>query len=235
MTESEEISYPTYVNYAWLQKGYYSYFKIKQQLFVKNFDTQCLVDFLLTISECALYQHITDMTHCRTNQMPSTLDLVFTNEEGMLTNLSYLPPLGNSDHVCLRFDFNVDISSNKYTPSHYKLNSGNYDYMRSLVHEIDWYTMNDMTSEEAWEFFFENFNAIIDDTVPKSNNKVIKYKNIYINKEAMKIRKKKLLFWRQYCTTLDPIDYVCFAKERNRLRSLLANYDMIMKHYLLME
>ena len=67
----------------------------------------------------------------------------------MLTNLSYLPPLGNSDHVCLRFDFNVNILSNKFTPSHYKLNSGNYDYMRSLLHEIDWYTMIDMTSEEA--------------------------------------------------------------------------------------
>ena len=72
-------------------------------------DIQCLVDFLLTISECALYQHINDPTHYRTNQMPSILDLVFTNEEGMLTNLSYLPPLGNSDHVCLRFDFNVNI------------------------------------------------------------------------------------------------------------------------------
>ena len=84
--------------------------------------------------------------------MLSTLDLVFTNEEGMLTNLSYLPPLGNSDHVCLRFDFNeVDISSNKYTPSHYKFNSGNYDYMRLTGN-----TMNDMTSEEAWEFFFDN-------------------------------------------------------------------------------
>ena len=109
-------------------------------------------------------------------------------------------------------------SSNKFTPSHYKLNSDNYNYMRSLLHEIDWYTMNDMTSEEAWEFFFDNFNAIIENTVPKSNNKV-KYKNVYINKEAMKIRKRKLAFWRQYCSTLDPIDYVRFAKERNRLRS----------------
>ena len=51
--------------------------------------------------------------------------------------------------------------------------------------------------------------------MPKSNNKV----NVYINKEAMKIRKRKLAFWRQYCITLDPIDYVRFAKEHNRLRS----------------
>ena len=48
------------------------------------------------------------------------LDLVFTNEEGMVTNLIYLPPLGNSDHACLKFDFNV-ISNNKHTRSCYKL------------------------------------------------------------------------------------------------------------------
>ena len=31
------------------------------------------------------------------------LDLVFTNEEGMVSNLEYLPGLGSSDHVVLRF------------------------------------------------------------------------------------------------------------------------------------
>ena len=71
----------------------------------------------------------------------------------MVSNLAYLPPLGNSDYVCLRFDFNVNISSNKYTRSRYKLNSGNYACMRSLLDEIDWYTMNGMTPEEAWQYF----------------------------------------------------------------------------------
>ena len=43
---------------------------------------------------------------------------------------------------------------------------------------------------------------------------------MYINKEAMKLRKKKLVFWRQFCTTLDPIDDARFTRTRNRLRSL---------------
>ena len=123
-------------------------------------DTQCLDDFLLTVSECALYQHIIEPTHFRPNQTPSILDLVFTNEEGMVTNLVYLPPLGNSDHACLRFDFNVNISGNKYKRSCYRLNSGNYDSMRSLLEEIDWYVMNDMTPEEAWQYFSCHFNTM---------------------------------------------------------------------------
>ena len=48
------------------------------------------------------------LTSDLTMQAPSILGIVFTNEEDMVTNLLYLPPLGNSDHVCLRFDFNVN-------------------------------------------------------------------------------------------------------------------------------
>ena len=154
--------------------GDFNYNQINWDTFTVNDvspDSQCFDDFLLTISECALYQHIIEPTHFRPNQTPSILDLVFTNEEGMVTNLVYLPPLGNSDHVCLRFDFNVNISSNKYTRPCYKLNSGIYDYMRSLLDGIDWYVMNDMTPEEAWQYFSSNFNTIIDRAVPKSSIK----------------------------------------------------------------
>ena len=50
--------------------------------------------------------------------------------------------------------------------------------MRTLLNEIDWYVMNDMTPEEAWQYFSSNFNLIIERTVPKSSNK-LKYKNSY--------------------------------------------------------
>ena len=64
----------------------------------------------------------------------------------MVTNLLYFPPLDNSDHVCLRFDFNVNIEvTSSYKRSCYRLNSGNYDYMRSLLEEIDWLICNEMT------------------------------------------------------------------------------------------
>ena len=37
--------------------------------------------------------------------------------------------------------------------------------MRSLLEEIDWHVMNDMTPEEAWQYFSCHFNTIIDRTV----------------------------------------------------------------------
>jgi hypothetical protein len=36
---------------------------------------------------------------------PSILDLIFTNEEGMIDNNEHCAPLGNSDHEVLEFKF----------------------------------------------------------------------------------------------------------------------------------
>ena len=51
-----------------------------------------------------LFQHVTEPTRYRSCDTPSLLDLVFTNELDMISNISYFPPLGNSDHVCIVFD-----------------------------------------------------------------------------------------------------------------------------------
>ena len=59
--------------------------------------------FIGSVQDSLLFQHIKHPTRYRLGESPNTLDLVFTNEEGVVKNLQYLPPLGNSDHVILRF------------------------------------------------------------------------------------------------------------------------------------
>jgi len=41
----------------------------------------------LAVSECELFQNITELTCFRPGQSLSRLDLVFSNEEGMMSNL----------------------------------------------------------------------------------------------------------------------------------------------------
>ena len=69
---------------------------------------------------------------------PHTLDLVFTNEENMVTNLYYLPGLGNSDHVCLRF--NLICYTQYYTQSshHYNYNRVDFSGMQKWLSSFDW-------------------------------------------------------------------------------------------------
>ena len=188
-------------------------------------DGHCAEEFLLAVSECGLIQHVTvltEPTRFRPGQSPSRLDLVFSNEEGMVSNLEYLPPLGSSDHICLKFKFHAEVSSGGTNFLRYKLNSGNYDLMRSLLQEINWDVLDDMTAELARKYFSDHFNNIISQTVPTTCNRP-KYKNFYINREAMRIRKRKQLYWNRYRRTSDPIDYTRFAQERNKLRKFTRN------------
>jgi hypothetical protein len=61
--------------------------------------------FLTSCEDAFLHQHILEPTRGRLGQNANLLDLVFSNEENMVTNIVYQSPLGKSDHVSLSFDF----------------------------------------------------------------------------------------------------------------------------------
>ena len=46
-------------------------------------------DFLEVLSTCSLYQHVSEPTRFKQGVSPSLLDLVITNEEGMISELLY--------------------------------------------------------------------------------------------------------------------------------------------------
>ena len=51
-----------------------------------------------------LVQHVNFNTRHRVNNNPSRLDLIFTNEEEMIENISSKAPIGLSDHVRISFE-----------------------------------------------------------------------------------------------------------------------------------
>jgi endonuclease/exonuclease/phosphatase family metal-dependent hydrolase len=60
-------------------------------------------DFICTTQDSLLFQHVLEPTRYRPGTAPNLLDLIFSNEDGIISNLSYLPGLGESDHQCLDF------------------------------------------------------------------------------------------------------------------------------------
>jgi len=61
-------------------------------------------EFLEVVSTWALSQHFTEPIHFKHVVSLSLLDLMITNEEGMISYLHYLP---KSNHLCLQFSFNL--------------------------------------------------------------------------------------------------------------------------------
>lgn len=100
--------------------------------------------FLECVRDTFLYQHVKQPTRFREDQEPSTLDLIFTNEENMLENLKVSAGLGKSDHQILLFDFNCYINLNECKSEKYNFFQGNYNEMNKKLSSYNW---NDLFSE----------------------------------------------------------------------------------------
>ena len=63
--------------------------------------------FLGAIEDFGWHQHVRASTRFRNNQN-SCLDIVFTTEENMVNEVTELPPIGKSDHVCQKWELVVE-------------------------------------------------------------------------------------------------------------------------------
>jgi len=72
------------------------------------------------MNDLFLFQRITEPTRYRQGDHPSLLDLVLTNEIDLIKDITYLPPLGNGDHICIKFNMVCNFQFKQ--PTKYKYN-----------------------------------------------------------------------------------------------------------------
>ena len=173
--------------------------------------------FLDTLNDCFLHQHILCPTRYRVGTTPSILDLVITNEEGMISCVEYLPGLSSSDHLVLRFKVmcytTPTLSQQKCRPA---LHKADFDLLRSEASKISWESTEGMDIQGAYSFIEKHISDLVEKHVPQA--KPGKVRNLYMNKDALKLRKRKRRLWAIYAKTQDPDDHANFAACRNALR-----------------
>ena len=156
--------------------------------------------FLECIRDCFLFQHCMKPTHMRGGIIGNTLDLIFTNEESMITNINHDAPLGNSDHMVLTFNLNAYIDENKKPIQRYVYDKGNYEEMRKELKTMDWETATDMKIDDHWALIKGRINTLVNKYIPKCNLNKPK-RPIWMNQIALaKVRKKQLHLkdtWKQ--------------------------------------
>ena len=104
--------------------------------------------FLDIVQDSMLFQHVTQPTRFREGQNPSILDLLFTNEEGMLSELCYLPGLGKSDHVVLWFLINCYTSCTVSHPVKLNFHKGNFVRLNSMLSVTEWECLASLEVDE---------------------------------------------------------------------------------------
>ena len=88
--------------------------------------SHCSHAFVDIVNDCFLHQHVDQPTRFRTGETPHTLDLVLSNEEGMVKNLELLPGLGTSDHVMIQFQLACYSPAIDHAIPRLNLNKGNF-------------------------------------------------------------------------------------------------------------
>ena len=71
--------------------------------------------FIETIRDCYLYQHLLETTRSRSTDNPSLIDLVLTNEDMQVSAIEYHTPLGKNNHCVISFKYHcyLDYSQPK--------------------------------------------------------------------------------------------------------------------------
>ena len=114
-------------------------------------DAEAATHFLNNVMDNYWHQHIEDPTRARGENNPSILDLVFTNEQDMISEITYNSPLGKSDHSTINFKYLAYTETLNYSQDIYIYNKGNYEGIKQDL-SIDWGAeLKDLTPEEQWQ------------------------------------------------------------------------------------
>jgi len=85
----------------------------------------------------------------------------------MINTIQYLPGIGFSDHVCLRFDLLCYSTCSKATQPRYNLHQADFDKLTDLIQEVNWNdTLSPLNIHCAWKLFATKFTYFINECIP---------------------------------------------------------------------
>ena len=130
-----------------------------------------LYDSLL---ESALSQHVNEPT-----RDSNVLDLVFSTNDELISNVVVGPEFSTSDHKIVKFDIDLKIyEKNGSEEIVYVYSKGDYDKLRLILSETDWNEISSCSNiDESWKKFTNILNTAVKSCIPvtkrrsRNNNK----------------------------------------------------------------
>ena len=128
-----------------------------------------VIVFMECLSDTHLARHSTDPTHCHGNQTPNVLDLLLTNETGLISDIIQTVPLGKSGHVFIHFSLNcyTDVAERKTQRYLYLYNKDDYDKMWEEAQNRSRYCLDREDVDSSLGLFSNNVKHLIEKYPPK--------------------------------------------------------------------
>ena len=163
--------------------------------------------FLTLLEYLYTFQHVHFLTRYRNNQVPSLLDLVLTNNEHMIPEITSQPPLGKSDHIVIEFEYLCYYTAQQHNVSQYLYDHGDYESMKHELLSTDWeQVFGSLDMQTIWSIFHSKMLLLIDKYIPscifRSNVKTkwLNLSTLKLIKRKHKARNTYKATWHQICT-----------------------------------
>jgi hypothetical protein len=132
-----------------LLAGDFNFRDIDSESYTSTLNCDASKTFIKVIQNCLLTHHV---SQARGTNVPSLLDLVFTNDL-FVAEVHYLAPLGKSDQAVIKVCCKFESEYTAHTPS-YNFNRGDYGRLCEFL-DIDWNSVIGQcgTIEAAWQCF----------------------------------------------------------------------------------
>ena len=95
------------------------------------------------------------------------LDLVFSSEDNIISNLSVGEKLGKGDHNIVRFEIETSFTKVEKTVTKLNFKKADFNRLRSELKKVP--ISNEIEAELKWLSFKKNFMGVQDGCIPKSN------------------------------------------------------------------
>ena len=171
------------------------------------------------VNDCFLYQHVKEETRFR-NEQSSTLDLIFTKEEGDGKNVELLHPLGGSDHGIVMADYVSEWKSRVVHKPRRMYHKGNYEQIIEELDQVDWdEKFENKSVQECWDVFKAKIEELVEKYIPMSNPR--DFNEPWMNDALLGKWKKKYHAWKRYTAGKSYRKYEEYKREANALRKMI--------------
>ncbi|BHF63952.1 hypothetical protein SprV_0200694800 [Sparganum proliferum] len=176
---------------------------------------------LRTSDNLLLTQRVMFPTRVREGQQMNCLDLVFTKSSDNIDVVNCLPPLGQSDHVVLMWEYTLFPLPAQPLDSRPNIWRGDFEQMRKDLSPIDWASTLSGDVEEDWCQFKELVHNLTSNHCAITRRRLTSRPRWLTPSLKKEVNKKRKL-WKRSLINRTPEALRSYKLQRNRVKILIV-------------
>ncbi len=179
----------------------------------------CATPFVDAINDAFLFQHVEFPTRYRDNQSSNVLDLVFTNEDDMIEEITDSAPLGKSDHIVIKIKLRCYIEVADIVKWSYMYGKADIEKIRQCM-QCDWDAIfMNKSVEEKWQLFRDRMIDAMKNHIPMKKSTPADHRRpLWLNRGTVRTIRRKHKAWTRLQEARTAENNKRYARARNQAR-----------------